>query len=312
MTGAALALVIVAAIFHASWNFCTKRSRDKLAFLWLAGVAGTLVLLPVVLGLTGRWSLPASAWIGMGVSALIRAAYFASLGAAYTRGDLSLVYPLARGIAPVLVPPLAVVLLGERLSLMGGLGIAAVALGVYVLHLPALDRGALWAPFRALTASHAGFAVLTGLMTAAYSIVDKHNMSAGVDTVLYAYVTIPGAALLLAPLALRRRAAVAAEWRANAPVIALVSVLMTAGYFLVLLAMRLAPVSYVAAARELGIVFGTVLGSVLLRERYLSPRLAGATLIVAGVALLAATPAPPGAGSVRSSGSMSPAGEIRP
>ena len=294
MTRVALALVVTSALFHASWNFCAKRSHDKLVFLWLTGLAGALILFPVVAGLTGQWSWPASVWIGMAASALIRAAYFASLGAAYSRGDLSLVYPMARGIAPVLVPPLAVVLLGERLSLTGGLGIAAVALGVYVLHLPSLDGGGLLAPFRALTASHTGFAVLTGFMTAAYSIVDKWNMSAGVDTVLYAYVTIPGAALLLVPFALRRRAAVVAEWRANAPVIALVAVLMTCGYFLVLLALRLSPVSYVASARELGIVFGTILGSVVLHERYLSPRLAGATLIVIGVVLLASTPAPQG------------------
>ena len=287
MTGLALALVITAALFHATWNFCAKRSHDTIVFFWLTGVEGTLVLLPAVLGLTEEWSWPASAWAGMAASAVIRAIYLASLGAAYSRGDLSLVYPMARGIAPVLVPPLAIVLLGERVSLTGGLGIAAVALGVYVLHLPSLDGRGLLAPVRALTASHAGFAVVTGLMTATYSIVDKWNMTTGVDTVLYAYVTIPGAALLLAPLALRRPDAIAAECRANAGVIALVAVLMTTGYFLVLLAMRLAPVSYVAAARELAIVFGTVLGSVVLGERYLSPRLAGATLIVVGVVLLA-------------------------
>jgi drug/metabolite transporter (DMT)-like permease len=294
MTALALGLIMVAALFHASWNFCTKRSDDKLAFLWLAGMAGLLLLFPVVLALTERWSWPASVWIGMAASALVRSAYFASLGAAYTRGDLSLVYPMARGIAPVFVPPLAILLLGERVSLTGGLGIAAVALGVYVLHLPALDVRALLAPVRSLTAAHVGFAVLTGLMTATYSIIDKRNMSLGVDPVLYAYLTIPGAAALLGPVLLRRRAAVVLEWRAHASAIATVGVLMTAGYFLVLLAMRLAPVSYVAAAREIAIVFGTILGSVLLRERYLSPRVAGATLIVVGVVLLASTPAPPG------------------
>jgi drug/metabolite transporter (DMT)-like permease len=287
MTGLALLLVAAAALSHACWNFLTKRSPDKVVFLWWTGIAGSLIFLPVVL-----WLTPAGEWsslrpLGVALAAVLRATYFASLGTAYTHGDLSLVYPLARGMAPVLVPPVAMIILGERPSLVGVLGIATVGLGVYVLHLPNLQWSALAAPFGWLASSHARYALLTGLMTAAYSLVDKWNMDAGAPPLLYAYLTIPVAALLLTPVALRRRSPAAAEWRAQGLTIPAVALLMTSGYLLVLLALQRAPVSYVAPARELGIVFGTVLGTAGLGERHGPPRTTGAILIVAGVLLLA-------------------------
>jgi drug/metabolite transporter (DMT)-like permease len=287
MTGVALLLVTVAAVSHACWNLLAKRSGDKLVFLWWTGVAGAVLFLPAVLWWTPTWQwLPGTGW-GIALSAGIRAAYFGALGSAYARGDLSLVYPLARGVAPVLVPPFAVLLLGERPSPVGWLAIVTVAVGVYVLHLPGLAFGDVLGPLRALRLPHARYAALTGVMTAAYSIVDKWTISRGVPPLLFAYLTIPGAALLFTPLVLRRRAAAGAEWRAGRREILLVAVLMTGGYLLVLFALRLAPVSYVAPARELGIVFGALLGSFVLAERHRPQRLAGALLIVIGVLLLA-------------------------
>jgi len=124
MTAAALLLITVSALMHASWNYLTKSSRDKLVFLWATGIEGSLFFLPLLLWTdTGSWS--ARVWLGFGLGAGLRALYFLSLGAAYARGDLSIVYPVARGIAPVLVPLAAAVLLGERLSAAGGLGVAA-------------------------------------------------------------------------------------------------------------------------------------------------------------------------------------------
>lgn len=288
MTALALALVTVAALAHATWNLLTKGSRDKVVFLWWTGIVGTIVFLPVVLWVTLPWTWPAERWAGIALGSLIRAAYFASLSAAYTRGDLSLVYPLARGTAPVLVPLVAVPVLGERLTAPGALGIAAVAAGVYVLHLPGLGRGDLLAPFRALRASHAGYALLTGLLTTTYSVVDKLNIGRGLSPLAYAYLTIPVAALLLTPLALRRPAVAAAEWRAGRLAIPAVAVLMTAGYLLVLLALGFTQVSYVAPARELGIVFGAALGAIVLREGFVRQRVTGAAIIVLGVILITA------------------------
>lgn len=286
MNAGALALVVLASVFHVTWNVLAKASRDKLVFFWWTGVVGVAMFLPAVL-----WWQPLPAWssrigLGLAAGAVIRGAYFASLGMAYARGDLSLVYPLARGTAPVLVPIAAALLLGERLSLAGGLGVATVAVGVYVLHLPGLSRGDLLAPLAALRGGHARYALLTGLLTTSYSLVDKWNMDSGVSPLLYAYATIPGAALLLSPL-VGARASAAAEWRAGGWRIAAVAFLMTAGYLLVLFALRIDQVSYVAPARELGIVWGALAGSTVLKEGRLTQRVAGALVIVLGVALIA-------------------------
>jgi drug/metabolite transporter (DMT)-like permease len=152
MTALALLLIAASALMHASWNYLTKSSRDKLAFLWAAGIAGSVFFLPLLLWTdAGSWS--ARVWLGFGLGAGIRALYFLSLGAAYTRGDLSIVYPVARGIAPVLVPVTAAALLGERLSAAGGLGVAAVVLGVYLVHVPALNARDLFVPLTRLRAS---------------------------------------------------------------------------------------------------------------------------------------------------------------
>ncbi len=290
MTLSAIFLVVLAAVFHACWNLLTKRSHNKPLFLWWTGVIGSPLLLPAVLWSVPAWHWSPRVWVGVGAAALLRASYFASLGAAYARGDLSVVYPLARGTAVVLVAPIAMAFLGERPALVGGVGVGIVALGVYMLHLPALTGKTLLAPFRALATPGAAYATLTGLITATYSVVDKWVMAGGFSPILYAYLTIPVAALLLTPFTLRDRKGVAAEWQSNRLTIPVVSFLMTVGYVLVLIALRLSPVSYVAPTRELSIVIGAFLGSVVLREGYLPQRLAGAGLIVLGVFFLAAAP----------------------
>ena len=150
MTVLALLLVTTSAFMHATWNYLTKGSRDKVVFLWATGIAGSVLFLPALLwsGDGRPWS--GRVWAGFGLGAVLRALYFLSLGAAYSRGDLSLVYPVARGVAPVLVPVTAAALLGERLSTAGALGVGAVALGVYIVHLPGLAARDLLAPVKAL------------------------------------------------------------------------------------------------------------------------------------------------------------------
>jgi len=286
MTAFALLLVAVSALMHAFWNYLTKGSRDKIVFLWATGIAGSVLFLPALLWSDDGKPWSGRVWLGFGLGAVIRAAYFLSLGTAYSRGDLSLVYPVARGIAPVLVPVTAAVVLGERLSVAGTLGVAAVALGVYIVHLPGLAVGDLLAPLTRLRAAAARYAAVTGVLTTTYSLVDKWNIADGAPPLPYAYFTIPVAALLLTPAVLRRPAGVMAEWRGSDWKIPIVALLMTSGYLLVLVALQSTQVSYVAPARELGIVFGTILGSVVLREGAARQRLAGAGIIVLGVTLL--------------------------
>jgi len=161
---------------------------------------------------------------------------------------------------------------------------------VYIMNVPRLTRAGLVAPLTALATPAARFAALTGLLTASYSVVDKWTIDSGVPAAWYAYLTIPVAALLLTPWAWShpRRTI---EWHAPRGAIGAVAVLMTTSYLLVLLALRTAPVSHVAPAREVAIVFGAILGALVLREAHARQRVLGAILIVIGVALLAHAPA---------------------
>jgi drug/metabolite transporter (DMT)-like permease len=288
VTPLALGLVILAAFSHATWNLFTKQSRNHPAFLWWTGLVGAALFLPAVAWSRPGWAWPTTTWAGVALAAVVRAAYFAALASAYARGDLSQVYPLARGVAPLLVPPAAILLLGERPTGTGSLGVLTVGLGVYVLHLPHFARTAWLAPFRALRTAPARWAMLTGGLTTVYSILDAWNVRRGIPLLFYAWATIPLAALLLTPWVWRTPATCVAERRAAGFRIPVVALLMTGGYLQILLAVRIAPVSYVAPARELSIVFGTLLGVTVLRERHPAPRLAGAALILAGVLLLGA------------------------
>jgi drug/metabolite transporter (DMT)-like permease len=289
MPAVAVVLVVAAAAVHAGWNLLTKRSTDKLVFIWWTGAAGTVILLPAAAWLDPDPAWPHGLWPRVALAAVLRATYFLFLTAAYARGDLSVVYPVARGVGPVVVAVAGAVLLDERITAPAIAGIAAVAVGVHTVHVEGFSARALLAPFLALGSRALTYALLTGALTAAYSVVDKWNIDAGAPPVWYAYLTIPVAALLLSPLALARRTW-RREWQLNRVPITLVSLMMTGSYLLVLQALAIAPVSYVAPARELGIVFAAVLGAIVLRERYGLERVAGTLLIVAGVVLIAASP----------------------
>jgi drug/metabolite transporter (DMT)-like permease len=289
VTSTAIVLVAGAAAIHAVWNLLAKRGEDKLAFIWWTAVVGTVLLLPpvVLAGAPPRWT-PLLV-LQTTLAGLLRAAYFVSLSAAHARGDLSLVYPLARGIAPVLAPLLAILALQETVGPRALAGIASVAAGVYVTHARGFAPRNLLSTFRSLGQPYARFAALTGVITALYSVVDKWSLDSGAPPLWYAYLTIPVAGLLLTPLALRHRGRACAELRTNGGAIAAVAVMMTSGYLLILYALRLAPVSLVAPARELSIVFATVLGATALGEAHWRQRLVGACLIVAGVVTLASS-----------------------
>ena len=127
MTTIALIFILMAALLHATWNYLAKKSRDKLAFLWLFVLTATVIyFVPFVYWLRSH-HIPTDGWIYIFATGLIHAFYFWFLGAAYERGDLSTVYPIARGTAPVLVPFVAAGWLREFPSALGAFGIGLVA-----------------------------------------------------------------------------------------------------------------------------------------------------------------------------------------
>lgn len=285
MSATALTLVVCAATLHATWNALAKRADDSLAFLWMTTCcAAALALPPGIIELRASGLAPEAVPFVLATIGL-HALYFYALGRAYATGAFSLVYPVARGLGVALVPPAALVALGERLSPVGSLGVALVAAGIVALH---LAPGAATAPVitRRARGTVTAWAVLTGLAIAGYSLVDKAGV-ARIHPVPYFMLMELGTVAVLLPAALRRSAAVRAEWRARWPRIVLAAACTAGAYIMVLFAFRLAKAGYVVAARELSIVLSAFVGSLWFREGALVPRLAGAAIVVAGVACVA-------------------------
>ena len=290
MTTVAFGLVIASAIFHATWNFLLKRSDDKSAFLWSLGAVSFVVFL-----------IPAavSAYIdGIGarglmfgaVTALLHGVYGLALSRSYQLGDLSAVYPISRGMGPALIPLAAVLLLDERASVAAGIGIAVVVAGIYVINIEGRSLRDLTQPLRALNRPAIRIAFLTGALIASYSLWDKTALD-HLSPVTLNQFGLAGWLLFLAPLALRSGAApVRSEWRERGRSILIAGILASLGYILVLTALTTSRISYIAPAREMGIVLTAVLGVVFLGEGYGAWRILGALLILGGVLTLGLAP----------------------
>lgn len=281
MSPAALFLVLVAALCHSVWNLIVKTDARRLEIQSGALVVGTLLCAPVLF-FYSPWTLSPLAWAAVAVSALLESAYVLALTSAYGAGDMSLVYPVARGTGPVLVAPLAVLFLGERLSLQGAVGIGLVVAGIFLSHGALAGRAVVRDHRRAL-----GWALLTGVLIAGYSLVNKVGVTL-VPVPLYAFLVFLADAVLVG-LVQRWRGRVVPALRRDAPwgQILAVGVLMMGAYLAVLVAMSQAPVSYVVATREVSVVVAALLGALVLHERHSVARVAGAAVIFGGLCAIA-------------------------
>ena len=285
MTGAALALVVGAAVLHAAWNALAKRGRDPLAFLWCSVSLATFLLFPFAQAHLRPGGIPAAALPFVVATVVLHAFYFYALGSSYRFGDFSIVYPIARGLGVALVPVLALLTFDERLSSLGSIGVSLVVVGIVGLHSsPSAWRTAAARPKPFGPGTR--WALLTGLAIAAYSLVDKAGV-ARLHPVPYIFLLGLGTTLLLLPVVLARRGALRREWTANRWAILAASTMNLTAYLLVLFAFRLSKTGYVVAGRELSIVFSALIGSFWLGEGSLGPRLAGAGVILAGVLCVA-------------------------
>lgn len=267
---------------HGGWNLMLKTEPRRLEVMWGGVWIGILCASPVLL-VHAITELSPAAWGLVLLSALFETGYMLLLSAAYAAGDLSVVYPVARGTAPVLVTPLAILALGERPSPLGVLGIATVVVGIFASQ----GLAPRTAPFAPGARRAVGLAALTGVMTAGYSLVNKVGVTIA-PAMLYAFTVFLMNALALWAILWRRHGLVWPLTREVHPFrLTAIGVLMMAAYMAVLTAMSLAPVSYVVAARETSIVIGALLGAIVLRERHPLARVAGAMVIFAGVVLIA-------------------------
>jgi len=284
MTLFALALVLAAAVFHATWNLLAKRVGDGgAAFVWLFGVCSLVIYAPlaVVVVIVVAPHLGPVQYLFMFGSGVLHLGYFVLLQRGYAVGDLSVVYPLARGTGPLLATAAAIVLFDERPSALAFVGIGLITAGVFVL---TSDSGSLSTGLGA----GAVYGLLTGVFIAAYTIWDKQAVSAlMIPPLLQSWATTLVTTLLLTPVAMTQRKKVRAIWRAHKPEVFGVAVLSPLSYILVLTALVFTAVSYVAPAREISILIGTVMGARLLSEGDSTRRLIAAGAMVLGVIALA-------------------------
>jgi drug/metabolite transporter (DMT)-like permease len=283
MSGMALGLVLVAAFLHATWNYLTKKSQVKLVFIWWFLLISGLLYFPLFLYFWTRTTITSVGWTCIIATSILHALYFGFLGQAYEAGDLSIVYPLARGMGPFLVPFLAVGLIKEQLSLLGIMGIGLIILGIYILHLTSFSKTTFLQPFLQLKDRSSRWAVGTGVTIALYSLVDKIGVG-HVYPPVYIYSMFVGAFILLSPYVLvKKRVLLFEEWQKNKHTILAVGFLALFTYLLVLFAMKMSKVSYIAALRETGILFSALYGAFWLRESHVRQKIVGSILIFCGV-----------------------------
>ena len=291
MTILSLALIIIAALSHAGWNLLLKQSEDKEIFVWWFSVSAALLLAPlgIVLFILNPIS-PPGYWLVL-ASAVMQIFYLILLGRAYARGDLSLVYPIARGAGPMLVPILAVLTLGERIETPAIIGIVFVVAGIYTISWWGHLRQIMAQPLRFFQESGVIYALLTGCVITVYSLIDKRGVQ-HVQPFLYMYLLVVGTSIGLTPYILRnyRFSRIKSAWAGNLWTIPVAGLLSYLAYATILTAFSLSRVSYIVPAREVSIVVGVLAGVLLLKEPFGLGRLLGSGLIVTGLILIALSP----------------------
>ncbi|MFQ5693673.1 MAG: EamA family transporter [Nitrospinota bacterium] len=287
MSPLALVLVLSAAVFHVGWNYLTKSTRHKAAFLWLMHAVFAVAYLPVFLFMGYGPGLSWKGWAYVVGSGAVHAVYYWTLARSYEAGDLSLVYPVARGTSVILVAVFSALFLTERPSGLGAAGIATVLGGIYTLHLRTLSWKDALRPFLPARTPGSSWALVTGARVAVYSLMDKAGVGL-IEPGAYAYLLFLTAMAFFTPIVFRGGAGpVVATWRAEARRVVVVGLSIPVAYLFILVAYTLAPVAYVVASREVRLALGAVLGALLLGEGRVGYRLAGSVLILLGVGLLA-------------------------
>jgi drug/metabolite transporter (DMT)-like permease len=283
LTLLSVVLILVSAFFHALWNLLAKRAHGGAAFTWLFSALTIPLWAPIVIVYVLLWK-PQLAWPGVLFilgSAALHVSYFLTLQRGYRAGDLSVVYPLARGTGPLLTLIGAVLLLGERPTPLAVIGALLIIAGVFFI-----AGGEQMLRSRQIGAG-VGYGLLTGLLIAGYTLWDKTAVSTLlVAPLLLEYGSSIGRTLILTPTAWRRRREVSYEWRTHRWEAIGIAILSSLAYILVLTALITAPVSYVAPLREVSILFGAVLGAWLLKEGHTRRRSLAAGMMVIGIVLL--------------------------
>lgn len=291
MTTLALILVLLSALSHATWNLLAKRAINQEVFFWCVLVSSSVLLFPLLIFLICKYQILYPGWWFIFGTVVLHVLYFTFLGRSYAHADLSLAYPIARGMGPALVPIIGALLLKEVITPPAIIGIICVVVGIFTVYWWGNFMELLHAPLKIFRDSGARYALLTGLVIAAYSVWDKVGVSY-VNPFLYMYFLVLGSALFLTPYIwwFHGISTIRIEIRKKMGNIFLSGLLMFLAYSLILFAFQFSRVSYIAPAREVGIVIGVVFGTLLLREPFGKGRAIGSCLIIAGLSLISMAP----------------------
>lgn len=292
-------LVLASGMCHAVWSMFTKRSLNKSSFLWSIMMVSTVLLLPVLLAELWTQPLAPGAYALLLLSVALQALYSWLLSITYEMGDLSQIYPVMRGTSTLLIPLIGVIFLKESLSVYGWIGICCMLGGFAVLSgigsrrsLPAASGSGSMSgtPSASGSGTTLGYytpilmALCVGLCTTCYVFVDKLNLQ-HMSPLALLEVTNIGFVAGLTPAVLRSRKLLE-EWRRNTFTILLGSVLNPGSYLLFLFALQQAPLAHISPLREIGTIFATLLGVLLLKERQGLRRLVCSVVIFCGILLI--------------------------
>lgn len=281
MTGLAFGLVLVSAVMHASWNFLAKRVGGGMAVVWLFSAISALIYLPLVIAilLIQKPVMGGFEILFLVGTVVLHILYYFLLTRGYRAGDLSMVYPLARGTGPVLSVIGAIILLGERPMPGVVFGAILVGLGVFII---------MGNPF-ALRANSAaiGYGLLCGLSIAAYTLVDKQAVSAlMISPVLLTWFSSAAQGILLLPVARREWDVVRRAWNEHRREVIGIGVLDSLSYILFLIALTFSDVSLLAPLRQTSILIGAFMGVRLLSEDASRRRLIATGVMLFGLLAL--------------------------
>lgn len=283
MSPFALALVLTAAVLHASWNVLAKRSGGGTPFIWLYFFLGVVLWIPVVVIATAivHPAFTPLIVVFMAGNGVLHAVYFTLLQRGYRAGDLSLVYPLARGTGPLIASIVAILIFREHPHAIAIAGIACIVVGIFAI---SAGRALARKDFRVSIF----YGLATGLTIATYTLWDKYSVAMLlVNPIVYDYWGNFARTALMTPLALRRKDEVVRAWREHRWEALGIAALSPTAYLLVLWALITTPVSYVAPAREMSILIGTFFGVRFFSEGFGRLRFAAASLMFVGLVALA-------------------------
>jgi drug/metabolite transporter (DMT)-like permease len=289
MSPVVILLVVVAAAVHVLWNTLVKTCTDKPSFALLTSIFGVLVISPVymVVRCIGIIPMGINLWGYAALSGLFEAFYTMLIFQAYEEGDLSMVYPLSRGVAPVFTIFLGGILFGDKITVAHGAAVIMIIMGVGTVSVSSVTRSRT-----GLKGTGIILSIFTGFMIAGYHLIDRgamvHPDAPHPLEYLFAMHLFLALFVTIWVIFLHgRRRRIISEWNSNRRGIVIVGLCVPLAYFFIILALKFGNVTYVAAARNVGILFSTVVGWLILKENISHLRAVGSIVIAFGVAGLA-------------------------